>query len=607
MDFSDSKVEVSIDNLAQYSLIAEGSNQVYSTDGERVKPAIQIQNDKRTEKAVIKGNVYANGTAYSQDASGTKNYVGKNNSIEVVKDSVVTFQSKIVNCINNFLLTDATAVLGNYEDTNVIDAVNSLQFYAGNIETTGDTGSSLTVVGNCIVKDDLEINGYNSMIKLTGNYFGYGFRSDTSSSKIEADTEEITGFIASTATATEHTQSSAIIINENKADIDMTGLNKLVLAGRAYVDLDASGTNASYMTGESISFKGNQHMYLAELDKELKGSKVTMNPMSFASLGLADGTEITYSELELNTSSGNQVVAKKINDEVYFYVKNTNPLEQTQYFQDTYKNNEDKRNEMKSNVKDMDAKLQYSNSLKSYTVGTILQVDNEGNVSAPAGDSLISGEHGILKESSGTEIGFYDILDDIAKRNVYLVPSLKDVSTEKILGKTLVSEAAASSSETPFEYYIKDSYLTSGFYAEKENLEDEATSEATEIKNILGITDTSTVNVGYLISNDTSADATKSINVDFDYGVIISKNPVKISKNFNGLIICNETIYISGNVTINSAKELVKYMFANYPVLSKALKDEFFVGESETKDIVDADGLQYTDLIEKKNWRKNIK
>ena len=93
-----------------------------------------------------------------------------------------------------------------------------------------------------------------------------------------------------------------------------------------------------------------------------------------------------------------------------------------------------------------------------------------------------------------------------------------------------------------------------------------------------------------------------------DAGVIISKSPFTVSKDFTGLIICNETMYISGNVSISSAKELVEYMFEAIPDLTEALNEDLLPrGADETGTIVDADSLTYTELVEKKNWRKNFK
>lgn len=618
MDFSDSKTEGNIEELAQYSLIAEGSNTIYSSDADRVKPAIQIGNGTNASTVVIKGNVYANGTAYSQNAAGIKTFVRNNNSIEVTTGSSVTFQSKIVNCINNFLLTDAKAFMGNYTGTDSVDAIDALQFYSGNIETKGNTGSTLQITGNCIVEDDLEVNGKESDITIKGNYFGYGFRNVTGS-RVEADTDEITGFLSSTATATEHAQSSAIIINETGANVNMIGLNKLVLAGRAYIDLDSSGTNASYMTGESVSFKGNQHMYLA--DTELSGSAVAgQNPIRYAVLktlgGYTDGTDITYSSIGLNTSTDNQVVAKKIDEDVYFYVKNKNPITQTQYFKSTFKNNATKRQNMVNNITSMNIKnVVFSNSLKSYTVGTIAQVES-GSLKVPAGNELIAGANGIPENSTVTDMGFYDILDDIEGRINHLVPSLKDVSTESILGVSQIMEAPTISSKSPFEYYVDQDYIN-GISGRKEvqNIEEtaaidglttaEASMVASRICTILGITDTSTINVGYIVSNETGIGGSV---INLDAGVIISKSPFTVSKDFTGLIICNETMYISGNVSISSAKELVEYMFEAIPDLTEALNEDLLPrGADETGTIVDADSLTYTELVEKKNWRKNFK
>ena len=92
------------------------------------------------------------------------------------------------------------------------------------------------------VADDLSLNGDDCNITIKGKYLGFG--------KNNANTSDSTGK-AST--------SSAIIVNGRICTLDMTDINYLLLAGKAYVKLTE---DSSYVTGDSMGLKGNQEIYL---------------------------------------------------------------------------------------------------------------------------------------------------------------------------------------------------------------------------------------------------------------------------------------------------------------------------------------------------------
>ncbi len=636
MDFTDSKLSAGLEDLANYSLICQGANlqrDYFNTVNGRIQPAISV-ND--SAKVTIKGNVYADGTVYNAvdkyTTSGqpykenSSTVVSNNPSIKIGNNAELNINSKVLVCNNDFVLnTNSSATLRNMVGADVFDTTDSLQFFVNNIKTEmGTDGAKLDIAGNTIVKDDLEINGKNSKIVLKGNYFGYGFR-DNDNNGVEDASNAITGFVASSATTSEHTQSSAMIINGNGATLDMDGLSKLVLGGRAYVDLDASGTNTSYMTGESISFKGNQNIYLA--DEELIGSKVAgMNPVklsTLATLGYTDGSELTYDILGVPAENRDKIVAKKIDEDVYFYTKNPNPDNQTSYFMNAMKNSQKRQNLLKQIQKLDVEKVSFSSSLLSYTAGSIMKasVTENGNVdySLP-----VYGEKGI------TTADFLSIRNVINDRVKSLVPSLKDISSTHILGQDAYMENGTESKISPYEYYIDRDKLLDNYYGIREEqvvdlqnptaiqsslgtlTQEQQTALVNETRKILideGVLDSSlgnigSVKVGYVISAE--AGSTSATPVTFDAGVIVAESPYTINKNFTGLIICNGEMYVSGNVNINASVKLSMLFLSTIPALQDILKlDVKLSGVSETGDIVDIDSVKYTDLVSKSNWRKS--
>lgn len=152
---------------------------------------------------------------------------------------------------------------------------NSL-LWAGDLETYS---GNLRLKGSSYVMDDLNIKGRGSRIKLEGIYNGFG------------------------AELNDSDRSSAILVNGAETVLDFSGIDRITLAGHAYLgtknygykdDSTATAENTnknSIMTGESIAVKGNQLMYLVPAEclwvSDTTGkSAISKNPVS--SLELKD-------------------------------------------------------------------------------------------------------------------------------------------------------------------------------------------------------------------------------------------------------------------------------------------------------------------------------
>lgn len=146
-------------------------------------------------------------------------------------------------------------------------------------------GSHLDVSGKVYVKNDLILSGRGSNVSLAGQYFGYGNETGSTLLGTEKDAEgnDVDVYVNPAA------QSSAIVINGKDSTVNLTDLNTLQLAGRAYVSLadddDATTAKPHILMGESISVKSNQIAYLVppECVGTLDGKTVIgQNPVSFA-------------------------------------------------------------------------------------------------------------------------------------------------------------------------------------------------------------------------------------------------------------------------------------------------------------------------------------
>jgi len=150
--------------------------------------------------------------------------------------------------------TGTNEILGNiYAGRDGIRVSNGVDLYlsqaenivtGGNVEVTGSgssfhvatdstlwtdgivvDSSELSLLGSAYVKDDLTVQGTQSVVELSGAYYGYGYQSVSNGAVGPAD-------------------SSSILINGSLTELDMSGLTKLVLAGQAYIgtkDRDRNG------------------------------------------------------------------------------------------------------------------------------------------------------------------------------------------------------------------------------------------------------------------------------------------------------------------------------------------------------------------------------
>lgn len=110
------------------------------------------------------------------------------------------------------------------------------------------------------VQDDMTLTGNDNRAVLNGNYYGFGNKGEI---KEKNETNENTG---KTDTKTAY-NSSAILLNGKNDLLDLSGLDSLMLAGRAYLRFRGAGGSAGqasdvYPMGESLAVRGTQVMYL---------------------------------------------------------------------------------------------------------------------------------------------------------------------------------------------------------------------------------------------------------------------------------------------------------------------------------------------------------
>lgn len=142
--------------------------------------------------------------------------------------------------------------------------------------------ASVQLLGKTYLADDLTVqSGNNSNVTIRGEYYGFG-NPDASKPGLVANMENY-NWIDNDATAALYNEkgrkdsalNSSIIINGKNTTMDLSGVQRLMLAGRNYIK-----GSTEIATGESLSVKGSQLAYL--LPAELLGNGEQTNPMTYA-------------------------------------------------------------------------------------------------------------------------------------------------------------------------------------------------------------------------------------------------------------------------------------------------------------------------------------
>lgn len=151
--------------------------------------------------------------------------------------------------------------------------------------------ATLSLDSKTYVANDLILSGTGSKATLTKEYYGFGSSKNTGIGydPNDASTESYKVMADN---------SSAILINGKNATVDMSGITKLFLAGRAYIGqqrtagstIEEANKVPPILMGESIAVKGDQIAYLVPAEcigvRNTDGEKKTVigqNPMNVES------------------------------------------------------------------------------------------------------------------------------------------------------------------------------------------------------------------------------------------------------------------------------------------------------------------------------------
>ena len=504
--------------------------------------------------------------------------------------------------------------------------------YAKNLDLQSGTISfdSKTYIAN-----DLTLSGNGSKATLTKEYYGYGISTESGIGDSKTDQEN----------------SSAIIINGQNSTVNMSGVNTLMLAGRAYIgtnttkkELDqnaeavANGDAAkrnekAVLMGESITVKGGQIAYLVPTEclgvyngetligqnpvtqdvatkiqtykndygenfKEVDFTRAVsrLGGLSLSSFGVTDMDHIRKVSTQY---VGGGTESKSL---TYYYLV-MDAENAARYYQTYYRNG--------SNKETID---QY---FKKYATGGIVLGDytSEQNSYTILGNALVSdvlSQSGVSLLASTATTSNTMTTEEVYQKSGEIANVYKGLTTN-------LSEdgASASSLQNVFDSVIKKDIVTKN----ADGSETRETIQEYLIHNGTGSTMEFTTDDGlkgiitagsYTLSSATSGAS--------NIRLIVSLGDITIDRNFTGLAIAKGTITINGAVS-NGAASLKRNKMDLYKVLNATTGAEgdtmtpmgFFVNgetslsegaqESPTDEAGNLD-IDYTEIVRYMNWEK---
>ncbi len=598
----------------------------------------QRLNDRNTASMTISSGWDGSDTNVIGNIYVGTNSVSKKNSVDIKSNAKLNIYAENFISGGSIVLQNAIANFNGIDPEHIDigdgDIVNyglmeenqskvGLRLWANNLSTdevkdnnTGvGTSNELTVNGDCIIADDLEINGDNSKVRINGSYFGYGYSSSLSDKAVEANSSEITIFDTDDAPLGadymyEHEKRSAIIINGKNADVILepaTGNDIVILGGRAYIDLETGSIttgNATYMTGESVSFKGNQNIYKA--GTEDLGTVIRSNPVAYDSIrAYISGDGLDYAALGIDPE---KVIAKRVNNNVYFYKYNNDPVNQTDYFLQQVNNSFIVRDAIESQIESLGvenlmlgvAGNQYKNI---YSVGAITQVQ---------GGNLLNYQS--VKGVSGgkLETDFLGLIEEMEYRYSFISSELEDFDGVAYGDLSDMSETAKDT--TVYSNFVDEKTLVEilekykedggGDRYEEQNIEEKyVPSDIAEefCESVFGKS-VYEINLGVTMMDNahTGGDV---LATERDYGVIVATGDVIITKDFTGIILCGGNLTISNGATVTACPKLIELLATYDPMLSQLF--EVTYGDTDGESVIDISNTDYQKLISLENWRKN--
>ena len=461
--------------------------------------------------------------------------------------------------------------------------------WAENIMTTGKSAATLNVNGNMYVADDLALNAKESKVTLKGNYYGYNFQKN---------------YGAGDTVATDADFSSAIMINGKSSSLNIQNLKYLLLAGRTFISRGNNSSNTDIQMGESIAARTNQLAYYvperyvkvesgeSTLLKWNDAQKVRIGEKEYP-IGESDyAASIHVDPVKLDgwLNHANPIVPYYYTNGVNYYLNFKSQQDANEFYAAYYAGNTGKAGGLAGTYLDKNALIidEHNKVIMTLSGDIMYRTKPEEMFQEKA----VTIEPDNWKDSAGL---LWDYCSKLAVSYKSLELGLKDFGQSVTPDQVRFSvtdenghEKIDKSIDPLFDKLIDRSALQEEI-AKHKNPGD------------AGFTVYHPADDVYLIDNTGVYDLPTSITK----GIVVATGSVKVSGNFEGLIISGGKVTFDANVQVKGNKLLVSNLFKEDQSRKAPLFSKFFRDCSGTAASNISGQLDLDSYINYDEWKKN--
>ena len=461
--------------------------------------------------------------------------------------------------------------------------------WAENIMTTGKSAATLNVNGNMYVADDLALNAKESKVTLQGNYYGYNFQKN---------------YGAGDTVATDADFSSAIMINGKSSSLNIQNLKYLLLAGRTFISRGNNSSNTDIQMGESIAARTNQlAYYVPERYVKVESGESTLLKWNDAQnvrigekeypIGESDyAASIHVDPVKLDgwLNHANPIVPYYYTNGVNYYLNFKSQQDANEFYAAYYAGNTGKAGGFAGTYLDKNALIidEHNKVIMTLSGDIMYRTKPEEMFQEKA----VTIEPDNWKDSAGL---LWDYCSQLAVSYKSLELGLKDFGQSVTPDQVRFSvtdenghEKIDKSIDPLFDKLIDRSALQEEI-AKHKNPGD------------AGFTVYHPADDVYLIDNTGVYDLPTSITK----GIVVATGSVKVSGNFEGLIISGGKVTFDANVQVKGNKLLVSNLFKEDQSRQAPLFSKFFRDCSGTAASNISGQLDLDSYINYDEWKKN--
>ena len=308
---------------------------------------LAVTGNDNTTGATFRGNVYTG---------------NKDKGIEVQSQNAANFYSPTIISRGSLDIFGGAKVnlQGENEAGNLWLQNIRLKSQGANDESTLQT--TLNLNANAYIANDLDIQANNSVVTLSGKYYGYSYNKENTSSTTVARSD----------------YSSAILINGMNTTLKAVNLDKLILAGRTFVsrnDKEGTARISDIMMGESIAVKSNQLAYLLPteyiVDEGGRDATDSHNPVMRDEKVKIAKEGLLASDIGKYLDPNEPYTANYSNSGgyVFYYLKFKDENNANEYFKKYYEGSQEEDGNSFSNIEQLDDKAKVYISMEGDSEG----------------------------------------------------------------------------------------------------------------------------------------------------------------------------------------------------------------------------------------------